>query len=206
MARLRSTRNRLTIRSATRLNPLIATPITVKAGSYGSITADVDHQRQQADGGGRQLAGDQPGDPRRLPGAGDDVAGESPLEEDHRQLQGVPEESQALGQRQPDLQPGEVDLLQAGGRQPHQGRRGHGDQERPEPVDVPLDEQAVDVDPLERRRGQARGSPGPARPGSRTPAPRGTATAGPPAPPAPRAGRPASRTRGPSSNVKAIPL
>ena len=49
----------------------------------------------------------------------------------------MPEEPQALGQGQPDFQASQVDLLETRGRQPHQGRRGHGEQERPEPVKWP---------------------------------------------------------------------
>ena len=85
----------------------------------GEHHGDVDDQGQQADRRGRQLAGDQSGHPRRARGPADDVAGESMLKKGHRQPQDVPQESERLDERQPDLQPGQVDLLETGRGQPH---------------------------------------------------------------------------------------
>ena len=127
-------------------------------------------QGQQADRRGCQLSGDEPGHALRADDPAHDVAGESILEEGDGKPEHMLEELHRLGERQANLQPGEVNLLEADGGQPHQGRQAHGDQQRLEPVKTALDENLVDEQPLEGGSDQRGNHQGQARPGSRTPA------------------------------------
>ncbi len=91
------------------------------------------------------------------------IAGPPMLKKRHRQPQDVPEESDRLDQRQPDLQPREIDLLQTGRGKSQRGRHGHGPEQRLEPGVVPLDQDLIDEDALERGRdevGDHQGQPG----------------------------------------------
>ena len=101
--------------------------------------------------------------PRRLMGPGHDVARESPLEEGHREPEGVPDEAQRFAEHQPDLQASQVDLLEARGRQPHHGRPGDGQQQRPQPVSMAFDQDAVDEEPQEGGGGEVGDHQGEAR-------------------------------------------
>ncbi len=129
----------------------------------GEHDGHVDHQGQQADRRGRQLARDQSGHSRRARRPADEIAGPPMLKKRDRQPQDVPHESDRLDQRQPDLEARQIDLLQTGRGEPKRGRHGHGPEQRLEPGVVPLDQDLIDEDALKRGQhevGNHQGQPG----------------------------------------------
>ena len=119
-------------------------------------------QGQEADGRGCQFSGDEPGHTLRADDPAHDVAGEPVLKESHGQPEHMLEELDRLGERQPNLQPREVNLLEADSGQPHDRRDCHGEEQRLEPGKTALDQDLVDEQPLEGcrdQRGNHKGEP-----------------------------------------------
>ena len=113
MARFWSIRQRLNQRRTIRFRLPIATPTTVRSGSWGSIAATKKTSVSRL----TAVVASSPEISRAtravLDDPADDVAGEPVLEEADGKPEDVLEEPHRLGERQADLQPRQIDLLEA---------------------------------------------------------------------------------------------